>query len=153
MWAEAMDLDGAIVTTEGFGNNHIDYGENIEAIGSRGVPVVGITYSAVQGELVTGNKYMDAIVDNNKSKWGIENEVLENNTLCQEDAIRALAMLETKMAGGKIKKPERKWNPNVKLNNIDLIEKATGKKINLVKNEQSLPMSKKRKEHYEKDVD
>ncbi|WP_373842671.1 D-proline reductase (dithiol) proprotein PrdA [Limosilactobacillus sp.] len=153
MWAEAMGLDGAIVTTEGFGNNHIDYGENIEAIGSRGVPVVGITYSAVQGELVTGNKYMDAIVDNNKSKWGIENEVLENNTLCQEDAIRALAMLETKMAGGKIKKPERKWNPNVKLNNIDLIEKATGKKINLVKNEQSLPMSKKRKEHYEKDVD
>lgn len=77
MWAEAMDLDGAIVTTEGFGNNHIDYGENIEAIGSRGVPVVGITYSAIQGELVTGNKYMDAIVDNNKSKWGIENEVLE----------------------------------------------------------------------------
>lgn len=153
MWAEAMGLDGAIVTTEGFGNNHIDYGENIEAIGSRGVPVVGITYSAVQGELVTGNKYMDAIVDNNKSKWGIENEVLENNTLCQEDAIRALAMLETKMAGGKIKKPERKWNPNVKLINIDLIEKATGKKINLVKNEQSLPMSKKRKEHYEKDVD
>ena len=153
MWAEAMGLDGAIVTTEGFGNNHIDYGENIEAIGSRGVPVVGITYSAVQGELVTGNKYMDAIVDNNKSKWGIENEVLENNTLCQEDAIRALAMLETKMAGGKIKKPERKWNPNVKLNNIDLIEKATGKKIELAKNEQSLPMSKKRKEHYEKDVD
>ena len=153
MWAEAMGLDGAIVTTEGFGNNHIDYGENIEAIGSRGVPVVGITYSAIQGELVTGNKYMDAIVDNNKSKWGIENEVLENNTLCQEDAIRALAMLETKMAGGKIKKPERKWNPNVKLNNIDLIEKATGKKIELAKNEQSLPMSKKRKEHYEKDVD
>ena len=153
MWAEAMGLDGAIVTTEGFGNNHIDYGENIEAIGSRGVPVVGITYSAVQGELVTGNKYMDAIVDNNKSKWGIENEILENNTLCQEDAIRALAMLETKMAGGKIKKPERKWNPNVKLNNIDLIEKATGKKIELAKNEQSLPMSKKRKEHYEKDVD
>lgn len=152
MWAEAMGLDGAIVTTEGFGNNHIDYGENIEAIGSRGVPVVGITYSAVQGELVTGNKYMDAIVDNNKSRWGIENEVLENNTLCQEDAIRALAMLETKMAGGKIKKPERKWNPNVKLNNIELIEKATGKKIKLVENEQSLPMSEKRKEHYEKDA-
>ena len=152
MWAEAMGLDGAIVTTEGFGNNHIDYGENIEAIGSRGVPVVGITYSAVQGELVTGNKYMDAIVDNNKSRWGIENEVLENNTLCQEDAIRALAMLETKMAGGKIKKPERKWNPNVKLNNIELIEKATGKKIELVENEQSLPMSEKRKKHYEKDA-
>ena len=67
-------------------------------------------------------------------------------------AIRALAMLETKMAGGKIKKPERKWNPNVKLNNIELIEKATGKKIELVENEQSLPMSEKRKKHYEKDA-
>jgi D-proline reductase (dithiol) PrdA len=38
---EAMEVDGAIITTEGFGNNHIDFSENIAAIGSRGVPVVG----------------------------------------------------------------------------------------------------------------
>ncbi|BDR57615.1 D-proline reductase (dithiol) proprotein PrdA [Xylocopilactobacillus apicola] len=150
MMVEAMNLDGAIITTEGFGNNHIDFGFHHEEIGKRGVAVVGVTFSAVQGQLVTGNKYMDAMVDNNKSRQGIENEVLSNNTLCPEEAVRALAMLETKMAGGTIKKPERQWNPNVKQNNIEVIEKQTGQKIHLVQNEQSLPMSKKRREIYEK---
>ena len=32
---------------------------------------------------------------------------------------------------------------------IELIEKATGEKIDLVANEQSLPMSQKRKEKYD----
>lgn len=150
MMIEAMNLDGAIVTTEGFGNNHIDFASHIEEIGKRGVSVVGMTYSAVQGQLVIGNKYMDAMVDNNKSRQGIENEILSNNTLSPEDADRALAMLETKMAGGEIKKAERKWNPNVKQNNVETIEKATGETIKLADNEQSLPMSKKRREIYEK---
>lgn len=151
MLVEAMDLDGAIVTTEGFGNNHIDFASHIEEIGSRDVSVVGVTYSAVQGALVVGNKYMNCMIDNNKSMQGIENEILENNTLCEEDAIRSMAMLKTAMAGGEIKKPERKWNANVKQNNIDAIEKATGRKIDLVDNEQSIPKSKKRLEVYEKE--
>ncbi len=151
MTIEAMDIDGAIVTTEGFGNNHIDFASHIEEIGKRGVSVVGMTYSAVQGALVVGNEYMKAMVDNNKSKQGIENEILSNNTLCKEDAIRALAMLKTQMGGGTIKKAERKWNPNVKLNNVEVIEKATGQKIELLDNEQVLPKSKKRQEIYEKE--
>ena len=151
MTIEAMDIDGAIVTTEGFGNNHIDFASHIEEIGKRGVSVVGMTYSAVQGALVVGNEYMTAMVDNNKSKQGIENEILSNNTLCKEDAIRALAMLKTQMGGGTIKKAERKWNPNVKLNNVEVIEKTTGEKVELVDNEQVLPKSKKRQEIYEKE--
>ena len=151
MTIEAMDIDGAIVTTEGFGNNHIDFASHIEEIGKRGVSVVGMTYSAVQGALVVGNEYMKAMVDNNKSKQGIENEILSNNTLCKEDAIRALAMLKTQMGGGTIKKAERKWNPNVKLNNVEVIEKTTGQKVELVDNEQVLPKSKKRQEIYEKE--
>ncbi len=146
---EAMDVDGAFVTTEGFGNNHIDFASHLEQIGMRGVPVVGMSYCAVQGALVVGNKYMTAMVDNNKSESGIENEVLGCNTLCQEDAIRALAMLKTAMAGEDIKKAEKKWNPNVKATNVELIEKAYGKKVELVANEQSLPMSQKRKEKYD----
>ncbi|MDR2834022.1 MAG: D-proline reductase (dithiol) proprotein PrdA [Streptococcaceae bacterium] len=151
MTIEAMDVDGAIVTTEGFGNNHIDFAAHIEEIGKRGVHVVGDSYSAVQGALVVGNKYMIAMVDNNKSKQGIENEILSNNTLCQEDAIRDLAMLKTLMGGGTIKTAERKWNANVKQNNIEVIEKTTGTKIDLVDNEQILPKSKKRQEIYEID--
>ncbi|RGU94353.1 D-proline reductase (dithiol) proprotein PrdA [Clostridium sp. AF15-17LB] len=148
MTVEAMDADGAFVTTEGFGNNHIDFASHIEQIGMRGTPVVGMSYCAVQGALVVGNKYMNYMVDNNKSEAGIENEILGNNTLCQEDAVRALAMLKAAMAGEDVKAAEKKWNPNVKSTNVELIEAAAGVKIDLVENEQSLPMSQKRKEKY-----
>lgn len=149
MTVETMDVDGAIVTTEGFGNNHIDFASHIEQIGMRGIPVVGVTFSAVQGQLVVGNPYMTTLVDNNKSAHGIENEILENNCLAPEDAIRAVYMLKARMAGEEIKEPERKWNPNVKLNNIEAIENETGRKIELEPNEQSLEKSKKRREIYE----
>ena len=145
---EMMDADGAFVTTEGFGNNHIDFASHIEQIGMRGVPTVGMSYCAVQGALVVGNKYMQYMVDNNKSEAGIENEILGNNTLCQEDAIRALAMLKAAMAGEDVKAAEKKWNPNVKSTNVELIEGACGTKIELVGNEQELPMSEKRRLKY-----
>ena len=146
---EMMDVDGAFVTTEGFGNNHIDFASHIEQIGMRGIPVVGLSFCAVQGALVVGNKYMQYMVDNNKSESGIENEVLGCNTLCQEEGIRALAMLKAAMAGEEVKAAEKKWNPNVKSTNVELIEAAYGKKVDLVDNEQSLPMSQKRKEKYD----
>lgn len=149
MMVEALDVDGAFVTTEGFGNNHIDFASHHEQIGMRGVPVVGMSFCAVQGALVVGNKYMTHMVDNNKSESGIENEVLACNTLCHEDAIRALAMLKDAMAGTEVKKAEKKWNPNVKSTNVELISNVTGKPIELVANEQSLPMSAKRKEKYD----
>ena len=145
---EMMDADGAFVTTEGFGNNHIDFASHIEQIGMRGIPVVGMSYCAVQGALVVGNKYMTYMVDNNKSEAGIENEILGNNTLCPEDAVRALAMLKTAMAGEDVKAAEKKWNPNVKSTNVELIEAAYDKKIDLVENEQALPMSEKRRLKY-----
>ena len=148
MMVEALDVDGAFITTEGFGNNHIDFASHHEQIGMRGVPVVGLSFCAVQGALVVGNKYMTNMVDNNKSEAGIENEVLACNTLCHEDAIRALAMLKTAMAGEEVKKPEKKWNPNVKATNVELISNVTGNPVELVKNEQSLPMSDKRREKY-----
>ena len=149
MMVEALDVDGAFVTTEGFGNNHIDFASHHEQIGMRGIPVVGLSFCAVQGALVVGNKYMTHMVDNNKSESGIENEVLACNTLCKEDAIRALAMLKCAMGGEDVKAAEKKWNPNVKSSNVEAIEAATGSKIDLVLNEQSLPMSQKRKEKYD----
>lgn len=148
MLVETMDVDGAVVTTEGFGNNHIDFASHIEQIGMRGIPCVGMSFCAVQGALVVGNPYMKYMVDNNKSEAGIENEVLSCNTLCPEDAVRALGMLKTAMAGEEVKASERKWNPNVKENNIELIEKAAGKSIERVENESAVPMSQKRLEKY-----
>lgn len=150
MIVESMDLDGAIITTEGFGNNHIDFASHHEQVGQRGVPVVGMTFAANQGALVVGNEYMTHMIDLNKSKLGIENEILSNNTLCKEDAVRALAMLKVAMAGEEVKEAERKWNSNVKINNIEMLEKTYSSKIELVENEQILPKSKKRLEIYEK---
>ncbi|MGP1455084.1 MAG: D-proline reductase (dithiol) proprotein PrdA [Treponema sp.] len=152
MTVEAIDPDGVIITTEGFGNNHIDFASHHEQVGMRGIPVVGMSFCAVQGALVVGNEYMTSMVDNNKSKQGIENEILENNCLAPEDAIRALVMLKSVMAGEEIKPAERKWNNNVKMNNVELIEKALNIKIPLEDNEQVLEKSKKRAEIYEKDM-
>ncbi len=146
---EMLDVDGAFVTTEGFGNNHIDFASHHEQIGMRGIPVVGMSFCAVQGALVVGNKYMTHMVDNNKSESGIENEVLACNTLCPEDAVRALQMLKNAMGGEDVKAAEKKWNPNVKTSNVEAIESVTGKGLKLVENEQSLPMSQKRKEKYD----
>ncbi|HCJ56107.1 MAG TPA: D-proline reductase (dithiol) proprotein PrdA, partial [Clostridiaceae bacterium] len=148
MTVEAMDAEGAFVTTEGFGNNHIDFASHVEQIGMRGIPVVGMSFCAVQGALVVGNKYMTHMVDMNKSEAGIENEVLSCNTLTREDALRALAMLKAAMAGEPVKESERKWNANVKENNLELMEKVTGKKIERSENETAIPMSQKRKEKY-----
>ena len=92
---------------------------------------------------------MTHMVDNNKSESGIENEVLACNTLCPEDAVRALQMLKNAMGGEDVKAAEKKWNPNVKSSNVEAIESVTGKGLNLVENEQSLPMSQKRKEKYD----
>ena len=149
MTVEALDCDGAFVTTEGFGNNHIDFASHIEQIGMRGVPVVGMSFCAVQGALVVGNPYMKYMIDNNKSESGIENEVLGCNTLCPEDAVRAVDMLKNVMAGEDVRGAEKKWNPQVKAENISLIEEVQGHKIDVVKNEQSLPMSQKRREKYD----
>ena len=129
---EMLDVDGAFVTTEGFGNNHIDFASHHEQIGMRGIPVVGMSFCAVQGALVVGNKYMTHMVDNNKSESGIENEVLACNTLCPEDAVRAVQMLKNAMGGEDVKAAEKKWNPNVKSSNVEAIESVTGKGLNLV---------------------
>jgi len=148
MIVEALDVDGAVVTTEGFGNNHIDFASHVEQIGMRNIPCVGMSFCAVQGALVVGNKYMTYMVDNNKSEAGIENEVLSCNTLCPEDAIRAMAMLKAAMAGEEVVESERKWNPNVKENNLEAIEKGYGIKIERAENETAIPMSQKRLEKY-----
>lgn len=151
MLVESQEVDGAVVTTEGFGNNHIDFASHIEQIGMRGIPVVGVSFCAVQGALVVGNEYMTHMVDNNKSRQGIENEILENNCLAEEEAYRIIAMLKNAIEGVEVKAAERKWNNNVKLNNIDAIEKTLGIEIPLAANETSLNMTKKRSHLYEKD--
>lgn len=139
----ALDVDGAFVGTEGEGNNHIDYSSHIEQIGKRGIPVVGLTFSAKTGALVVGNKYMDHMIELAKCEDGLDNRILENNTITPMDAERAIAMLKNAMAGEPVKSPERHWTPEVRMSNLEIVEDVTGKKINREPNETSLPVRDK----------
>lgn len=96
-WLEAMRVDGCIVSCDGWGNSHVDYANTLEEIGKRNIPLVGVTFNGTQAKFVVTNKYMDTIVDMNKSELGIETEVVGENTVNELDAKKALAFLKLKM--------------------------------------------------------
>jgi D-proline reductase (dithiol)-stabilizing protein PrdE len=96
-WAEAMRADGVIVSVDGWGNSHVDYANTIEEVGKRNIPTVGLSFVGTQAQFVVTNKYMDTIVDFNKSKEGIETEVVGENNVTTIDARKALALLKLKM--------------------------------------------------------
>lgn len=110
---EAMDLDGCIITTEGFGNNHIDFVQHIGQAGKRDIPVVGVSFCAYQGQLVVGNEYATAMVEENMDKGGFENDIAGCSCVTPEVAARAISMLKNKMAGVEVLPAEKKWNNDV----------------------------------------
>ena len=75
--------------------------------------MVGVSYCGVQGALVVGNKYMDAMVDLCVSEDGNVEDILAKNSLSPEAALRAVAMMKTKMGGTKINPAPRKYNYNI----------------------------------------
>lgn len=118
---EALDIDGCIITTEGFGNNHIDFIQHIGQAGKRGIPVVGVSFCAYQGQLVVGNTYADAMIEENMDQGGFENNVAGCSCVTKEVATRAIQMLKNKMAGVPIEKAPKKWNNDVINHNNKLL--------------------------------
>ena len=110
---ESLDIDGCIITTEGFGNNHIDFIQHIGQAGKRGIPVVGVSFCAYQGQLVVGNEYATAMVEENMDQGGFENNVAGCSCVTKEVAARAIQMLKNKMAGVEIAPAPKKWNNDV----------------------------------------
>lgn len=110
---ESLDIDGCIITTEGFGNNHIDFIQHIGQAGKRGIPVVGVSFCAYQGQLVVGNEYATAMVEENMDKGGFENNVAGCSCVTKEVAARAIQMLKNKMSGVEIAPAPKKWNNDV----------------------------------------
>lgn len=100
-WAEALRSDGVILSADGWGNSHVDYANTMEELGIRNIPVVGVTFQGTQAEFVVKNKYMDTIVDINKSEKGIETEVVGENNLDLMDARKAVALLKLKIRKAK----------------------------------------------------
>lgn len=118
---EVLDVDGCIITTEGFGNNHIDFIQHIGQAGKRGIPVVGVSFCAYQGQLVVGNEYATAMVEENMDMGGFENDVAGCSCVTKEVAARAIQMLKNKMAGVEIAPAPKKWNQEVIDGNNELM--------------------------------
>ena len=116
--ARAMDIDGAIVATEGAGNNHIDFAAHMENIAGRGVPCVGVTYCGTRGPLITGNKYTKYLVECVKSPDGGPTNILSQNTATEEDAGVALSMLKALLRGEEIAPAPGHWDPAVRGENL-----------------------------------
>jgi len=115
---EALDVQGVIVATEGYGNNHIDFAAYLEEIGRRGIQAVGASYCGNFGPMITGNRYTCHLVDCAKSGDGLENRILSDNTMVDEDALLALAMLKDLMKGGRVSAAPRRWDPGVRAKNL-----------------------------------
>lgn len=96
-WLEAMDVKGAIVSTDGWGNSDIDFINTLACIGERGIAVSGLKFIGRQAQFVVENEYIDAVFDFNKSTSGQETEVVGENTISMLDAKKALAALKLKM--------------------------------------------------------
>lgn len=94
--AEAMRLDGVIISLEGWGNDHVDFANTIEQLSKRGISVSGLSFIGNEG-FVVSNKYMDTIVDFNKSEEGYETGRIGENNTNELDARKALAFLKLKM--------------------------------------------------------
>lgn len=100
-WVEAMRADGAILSCNGLGNNHVDYAHAIEAIEKRGIPTAALSMVPAK-DFVVQNEYMDGVVCFYKTKEkalqvGDETGVLAENTMEKIDARKALALLKLKM--------------------------------------------------------
>lgn len=102
--AEGMRADGAIVSIDSWGNSHVDFTTAIEEISKKNITTVGMSFVGNQASFVVTNKYMDTIIDFNKTEKGIETCVVGENNVVELDVIKALAVLKTKMNKKKVKK-------------------------------------------------
>ena len=96
-WIEGMRTDGVILSADGWGNSHVDFANTWEELGKRGIPTVGVTFQGTQASFVVKNKYMNTLVDINKSEQGIETEVVGENNVDEMDARKAVALLKLKI--------------------------------------------------------
>lgn len=104
VWAEAMGLDGALVSLDSWGNCHIDFAEVMASLGERRLPLVGLSFVGNQAAFVVTNSSMDSIIDLNKTTEGVESLIVGQNTTVELDALKATSILKNKI---RKKSPER----------------------------------------------
>ena len=91
-----MRTDGAIISADGWGNSDVDYVNTMFEIGERGISIVGLKFMG-KHKFVVENEYTKYVLDFNKSKEGIETEIVGENNIDTVDARKALGLLKLKM--------------------------------------------------------
>ncbi|XCP86012.1 glycine/sarcosine/betaine reductase component B subunit [Roseburia hominis] len=97
VWAEAMRADGAIISTDGWGNSDVDFANMAEQLETRGICVTGLKFQGTVGKFVVTNDHLSGILDINKSAEGVETNMLGENSVTALDARKATALLKLKM--------------------------------------------------------
>ncbi|PKK39767.1 hypothetical protein ABB02_01108 [Clostridiaceae bacterium JG1575] len=98
--ASMMRVGGAVVSCDGWGNSHLDFVEILDQLAKEHIPTVGVTFQGTQGTFVVPPRAKVPMVDVNKTKEGIESEVVGENTTDRKDARLALALLKLHMRKG-----------------------------------------------------
>ncbi|MGM0216327.1 glycine/sarcosine/betaine reductase component B subunit [Enterococcus sp. AZ109] len=92
----SLAIDGAILSCNGFGNNHIDYTHLINQVGSAGIPFVAMSVCEA-ADFVVQNSYLSEVLPFYKSSNAKETGILGQNTVNNLDARKAIARLRMKM--------------------------------------------------------
>ncbi len=95
--AKAMDCDGAIISTDGWGNSDVDFANTLEQVGKKAISPIGLKFIGKQASFVVENDYTNFVIDFNKSASGTETQVVGENAIAPKDAQKALAAIKLKM--------------------------------------------------------
>ncbi len=93
----AMNLDGAIVSMDSWGNSHLDFSLLLEQLGLMKIPTVGLCFKEAQEDFISRSRFVGAIIDTAKTEEKKETEKAGENTVTPLDARKALAMLKLTM--------------------------------------------------------
>lgn len=96
-WLKGMRTEGAVISADGWGNSDVDFANTLEQIGKNNISVVGLKFIGQQAKFVVENDYTSYVLDINKSKEGIETQVVGENAIDLLDASKALAAIKLKM--------------------------------------------------------
>lgn len=94
---KGMSCNGVVASTDGWGNSDIDFANLIQKISDNKISVVGLKFIGKQANFVVENECTKYVLDFNKSKKGIETEVVGENAISEKDAIKALAAIKLKL--------------------------------------------------------
>ena len=95
--AKAMNVSGAVVSIDGWGNSNIDFVSLLDALNDRGIPTSGLSFVGSAGKFVVESPNLKGVIDINKSVSGTETCILGENSMNELDAKKAVAVLKLKM--------------------------------------------------------